>query len=86
MERSDSRPWSAEILARLSGGSATELEDTLASGVNIRRLASERGVTSYRFDRMRTPCVEAGPARPEADRCLNGNHPPVCRLLRQRRR
>lgn len=47
----DSRPWYAEILARLSGGSATELEDTLVSGVNIRRLASERGVTSYRFDR-----------------------------------
>ena len=47
----DSRPWYAEILARLSGDSATELEDTLASGVNIRRLASERGVTSHRFDR-----------------------------------
>ena len=47
----DSRPWYAEILARLSGGSATELEDTLASGANIRRLASDRGVTSYRFDR-----------------------------------
>ena len=47
----DSRPWYAEILARLSGGRAAELEYKLASGANIRRLASECGVTDYRFDR-----------------------------------
>ena len=47
----DSRPWYADILARLSGGCAADLEDRLASGVNIRRLASECRVTRYRFDR-----------------------------------
>lgn len=47
----DSRPWYAEILARLSGGPAAELEDKDASGVNIRRLASDCGVTDYLFDR-----------------------------------
>ena len=47
----DSRPWYAEILARLSGGSATELENRLASGASVVQLASERRVSRSRVAR-----------------------------------
>lgn len=47
----DSRPWYAEILAQLSGGSIANLEDRLASGVNLPRLASACGVTNSRLVR-----------------------------------
>lgn len=47
----DSRPWYAEILARLSCGSATELECRLASGASVVRVASECGVSKSRLAR-----------------------------------
>ena len=45
----NSRPWFAEILARLSGTSAEKLEDSLTLGANLPRLASECGVTNSRL-------------------------------------
>ena len=47
----DSRPLYAEILARVSGGSAAELENRLASGVTVVHLATERGVSRSRLAR-----------------------------------
>lgn len=47
----NSRPWFAEILARLSGTSAEKLEDSLTLGANLPRLASECGVTNSRLVR-----------------------------------
>jgi len=47
----NSRLWYAEILARLSGGSAAELENRLDSGANLPMLASERDVTTSRLTR-----------------------------------
>ena len=47
----DSRPWYAEILARLSCGSATELESRLAAGASVARVASECGVSRSRVAR-----------------------------------
>ena len=47
----NSRPWYAEVLAGISGGSAAELENRLASGENIVRLARERGVSNSRLAR-----------------------------------
>ena len=47
----DSRPWFAEILARVSGASAAELKSRLASGVSVVRLAEERGVSRSRLAR-----------------------------------
>jgi len=45
----DSRPWYAEVLARLSGGSVTQIQVGLASGIGVVRLARECGVTRARF-------------------------------------
>lgn len=47
----NSRLWYAEILARLSDGSAVELENRLASGANLPQLASECEVTNSRLAR-----------------------------------
>ena len=47
----DSRPWYAEILARVSGDSAAELKNRLASGTSVVRLAMERGVNKPRLAR-----------------------------------
>ena len=47
----DSRPLYAEILARMSGGSAAEVENRLASGENVVRLATKRGVSRSRLPR-----------------------------------
>ena len=47
----DSRPWYAEILARLSGDSVAELENRLASGASVVQLASEHGVSRSRVAR-----------------------------------
>ena len=44
----DSRPWYAEILAVLGGGPAKDLEQALASGANVVRLAQEAGVSRSR--------------------------------------
>lgn len=45
----DSRPWYAEILAELGAGSAKQLEQALASGANVVRLAQEAGVSRSRL-------------------------------------
>ena len=45
----DSRPWYAEILAELGGGPAKDLEQALASGANVVRLAQEAGVSRSRL-------------------------------------
>lgn len=47
----DSRPWYAEVLARLSGEPAERLERELASGAKVVKLASRCGVSTARFAR-----------------------------------
>jgi phosphoglycolate phosphatase len=47
----DSRPWYAELLAGVSGGSAAELEDKLALATTVVRLAKELGVSKSRLIR-----------------------------------
>lgn len=45
----DSRPWFADLLARLSGTPSVELESRLAAGVSVVRLATEQGVSQSRL-------------------------------------
>ena len=45
----DSHPWYAEILAELGAGPAKDLEQALASGANLVRLAREAGVSRSRL-------------------------------------
>lgn len=47
----DSRPWYAEIIAQLSGGSAAQCERSLATGASIAQLVQKCGVSRVRFVR-----------------------------------
>ena len=47
----NSRPWYAEVLARLSDGSAVQLEHRLTSGTSVVELATICGVSKARFAR-----------------------------------
>ena len=46
-----SRPWYAETIARLSGGSASQVERELEAGVSVVRAAKDHGVSSRRLAR-----------------------------------
>ena len=45
----DSRPWYAQVLGRLCGAQAWELEDRLASGTSVVELARMRNLSNGRF-------------------------------------
>ena len=45
----DSRPWYAEAIARLSGGSALQVAGQLEAGANIVRVAKDHGVSNARL-------------------------------------
>ena len=48
----DSRPWFAEILARMAGGSVPELANRLATGASVVRLAQEHRISKPRLARQ----------------------------------
>ena len=47
----DSRPWYAEVIARLSGGSALQVAGELDAGASIVYVAKDHGVTEARLAR-----------------------------------